>query len=52
MVQDKADAESVLKVKGERTGSHAGSWIPKSQQAAFESLSQNTSAPLKGASDL
>lgn len=42
----------VLKVKGERTGSHVGSWVPKSQQASFESLSQNTSPTLKGAFDL
>lgn len=32
-----------LEVKGERTGGHVGSWIPKSQWASFESLSQSTS---------
>lgn len=42
----------MLKVKGGRTGGQFGSWIPKSQQASFESLSQNTSAALKGAFDL
>lgn len=42
----------MLKVKGGRTGGHIGSWISKSQQASFESLSQNTSAALKGAFDL
>lgn len=41
-----------LQVKGERTGGHVGSWIPKSQQDSFESLSQNTSVTLKGAFDL
>lgn len=42
----------MLKVKGGRTGGQFGSWIPKSQQASFESLSQNISAALKGAFDL
>lgn len=42
----------VLKMKGEGTGSHVRRWIPKSQQASFKSLSQNTSLTLKGAFDL